>query len=145
MSRVELENALRTVPFLSTLGISVEDARPGKIVLRLPAVSANRNYAGVVQSGAVFSVGELAAAVAVQTHPNLVDVEALQQGARIHYVGTSAKDLTAHAEVTRETVDAARRDLDATGRAQIEVPVHVMDGHGHDVAELHGTFSLRYR
>ena len=145
MSHVELEKALQSVPFLAALGVRVEDARPGKVVLRLPAVDANRNFAGVVQSGAVFSVGELAAAVAVKTHPHLIDVELLQKGSRIRYHSTSSKDLTAHAEVTREQVEAVRRELDATGRAQLEVGVHVLDGHGNDVAELHGTFALRYR
>ncbi len=145
MSRQELEQTLQRVPFLATLGVRVEDAKPGAVVLRLPSTQGTRNYDGVICAAALFALGELAAAVALGTHPLLVDLEPLQKSTSIAYLGTSKKDVTAHAEVTHEMVDAIRRDLDAGRKAQTEVPVKIMDGHGVDVARISGVFGFRSR
>lgn len=145
MSRQELEKSLERVPFLSTLGVRVEEAKPGAVVLRLPSSHGNRNFDGVLDAAALFALGQVAATVALGTHPNLVDVEPLNKGSTIRYLGTSKKDVTAHAEITQEMVNAIRNALDAGGRSQIEVPVRIMDGHGDDVADLHSLFGFRYR
>ena len=145
MSRQELESTLQRVPFLATLGVRVEDVKPGEVVLRLPSVQGTRNYDGVIHAAAVFALGELAATVALTTHPLLVDVEPLQRGSTITYLGTSKKDVTAHAEVTSEMVEAIRQELDSGGKGGVEVPVKVMDGHGKDVARLTGVFGFRHR
>ncbi|MBW1876916.1 MAG: DUF4442 domain-containing protein [Deltaproteobacteria bacterium] len=145
MSRQELEKTLGRVPFLSTLGVRVEEVKPGAVVLRLPSTQGNRNFDGVIDAAAVFAVGQLAAAVALGTHPNLVDLEALQKGASIKYVGTSKKDITAHAEVTEEMVSAIRSALEGGEKGQVEMPVQVLDGHGDDVAELTALFGFRFK
>jgi len=145
MSRQELEKTLQRVPYLAALGVRVEEVKPGSVVLRLPSAQGTRNFDGVIHASAVFALGELAAAVALGTHPLLVDVEPLQKGSTIRYLSTSKKDVTAHAEVTREMVDAVRGALDAGGKAQVEVPVRVMDGHGEDVARLTGLFGFRFK
>ena len=145
MSRQDLERALAKVPFLAGLGVRVEEAKPGNVVLRLPSAQGSRNFDGVIHAAAVFALGELAAAVALGTHPLLVDVEPLQKGTTIRYLGTSKKDVTAHAEVTKEMVDAIRKALDGGNKAQAELPVRVMDGHGQDVAEVTGLFGFRFR
>lgn len=145
MSRQELEKSLGRVPFLSRLGVRVEDAAPGEIVLRLPSSQDNRNFEGTIHAGALFALGELAAAVALGTHPHLVDVEPLQKGSTVRYLGTSRKDVTAHAEVTPELVEAIREQLDSDAPAQCEVPVQILDGHGDDIAELTTVFGFRFR
>lgn len=145
MAHPQLEKALHSVPFLNALGVRVERARPGMVVLRVPCEDKTTNFDGVVHNGAVFSLGELAAGVALATHPNLVDVEPLAKGSRIKYLRTSRKDVTAHAEITAEVVELVRNGLDVAGHAQVEIPVHIMDGHGNDVAELHAIFGFRYR
>lgn len=145
MSRQDLEKTLQKVPFLAGLSVRVEEVKPGSVVLRLPSTQGNRNFDGAVHAAAVFALAELAAAVALGTHPHLVDVEPLAKGSNIRYLGVSRKDITAHAEVTKEIVDAIRSDLDGGNKAHIEIPVKVMDGHGADVASLTGLFGFRYR
>jgi acyl-coenzyme A thioesterase PaaI-like protein len=143
MSRVQLEQVLRTVPFISSLGIAVEEARPGQVVLRVPAASGNLSHGGVMHSGALFTVGELAAGVALGTHPRLASLTKLQKATRIEYIGTSGKDVTAHAMVTAEMITAIHNGLEREGRATVEVPVQLMDGHGKDVGEVVSVFTFK--
>lgn len=145
MSRQVLEDTLKQVPFLAALGVTVEDAKPGDVVLRLPSTAHNHDFEGALAMGAVSSLGGLAAAVALLTHPNLVDVEPLQKGATVRYLKASTKDVTAHATVTPELVEAIRRALDAGADGTTELPVKVLDGHGEDVAEITGIFGFRWR
>jgi uncharacterized protein (TIGR00369 family) len=143
MSRVQLESVLKTVPFVDTLGVSVEEARPGQVVLRLPMKPGNLAHGGVLHTGAMFAVGELAASVALGTHPRLASLKRLQKATRIEYLAPSTKDTTAHAMVTAEMVQAITSALDRDGKAQVEIPVQLMDGHGTDVGEVVALFTFR--
>ena len=137
MSLAQLDQALQAVPFVATLGVRVEEARPGHVVLRLPHSPGICNHVGAIHSAAVFAVGELAGAVALGTHPELGTTKHLQKSTKIKYYLPSTKDITAHATVTPEMVDAARRG------SSIELAIKVLDGHGQDVAELATRFAFK--
>ncbi|MEQ1503691.1 MAG: DUF4442 domain-containing protein [Myxococcota bacterium] len=139
-----LDQALRSVPMLQTLGIRAEEARPGHLVLRLPYGTGVTNHAGAIHTSAIFAVGELAAAVALATHPELAGYVQLQKSTKIKYYASSQHDVTAHARITAEMVVAAV-DQVAGGSTRLDVPVQVFDGHGSDVAELISRFTLRMR
>ncbi len=144
MSLAVIDQALRGVPYVASLGIRVEEARAGHVVLRIPYGKNVTNHAGAISTGAIFSVGELSAAVVLATHPFLGPLISLQKSARIKYFVPATKDVTAHATVTSEMVRVVGEGL-TSGMAQIEVPVKVLDGHGTDVAELLCTFTVRER
>jgi len=139
-----LDQTLKTVPMLATLGIRAEEARTGHLVLRLPISPAVTNHAGAIHSAGVFAVGELAAAVVLATHPELANLLHLQKSTKIKYFLPSTKDVTAHATLTDEMLAAVKQGLSA-GEARLEVPVKVLDGHGKDVAELVSNFAFRRR
>ena len=142
MSIAVLNKALKSVPFHKMLNISVEETKPGHVVLRLAYNDQNTNHSGTLHSAAVFAVGELAATVALGTHPELSQLQHLQKCTKIKYILPSSKDITAHATVTEEMVQAIQNSL-ASGNAQVEIPVKVLDGHGTDVAELMGIYAFR--
>ena len=139
-----LDQTLRTVPMLSTLGIRAEEARTGHLVLRLPLSEGVTNHVGSIHSAAIFAVGELAAAVVLGTHPELSTLLHLQKSTKIKYYLPSNQDVTAHAEITSEMLDSIHERV-ATGAADIEIPVKVLDGHGRDIAELISHFAFRRR
>lgn len=144
MSLVELDRALRQVPFIATMGVRVEEARPGHLVLRLPYDKRVTNHAGALHTAAIFACGELAAAVVLATHPELGQHAHLLKSTKIKYFLPSSKDVTAHATVTDEMVAAVIDGL-KTGNASMELPIKVLDGHGNDVAELAAHFAFRKR
>lgn len=129
---------------LSTLGIRAEEARTGHLVLRLPHGPHVTNAAGAIHSAAIFAVGELAAAVVLATHRELAGLAHLQKSTKIKYYLPSTQDVTAHATLTVEMLQAVRDAL-PSGAARLEVPVKVLDGHGRDVAEVVTHFALRKR
>ena len=138
-----LDRTLRSVPMLSTLGIRAEEARTGHLVLRLPMSDAVKNAAGCIHNAAIFAVGELAATVALGTHPELAGLLHLQKSSRVKYYRPSSQDVTAHATVTAEMVAAIRAGLPAA--ASVEVPVRVLDSVGRDVAEVRTHVAFRPR
>lgn len=129
---------------LTTLGIRAEEARTGHLVLRLPYGPGVTNHAGAIHTGAIFAVGELAAAVVLGTHPELARFVQLQKSTKIKYYAASHKDVTAHARVTPEMLSAILDEVE-TGSARVDVPVQVLDGHGADVADLVSRFTFRAR
>lgn len=139
-----LDQTLRTVPFLSTLGVRVEEARTGHIVLRLPISNGTQTHNGALHTAAVFAVGELAAAVVLGTHPMLAGFSHLQKSTKIKYFLPASKDVTAHATLTSEMSEALQKQLDG-GFGTLELPVKVLDGHGNDVAHLACHFAFKAR
>lgn len=144
MSVAELDRALRQVPFIGTIGVRVEEARPGHLVLRLPYDKKVTNHAGALHTAAIFACGELAAAVALATHPELGRHAHLLKSTKIKYFLPSSKDVTAHVTIGEELVTSVL-DTIHTGTATIEVPIKILDGHGNDISELACNFSFRRR
>ena len=98
----QLEAALRSVPYLATLGVRVEDARPGTVVLRLPASDAIRAHGGSLHNAAVFAVAEnypelKANENFLSLQDDLAEVEDQIQAARRYYNGT-VRDLNIQVE-----------------------------------------------
>lgn len=139
----QLEKILRSVPYLETLDIRVEEAKPGLAVLRLPSRDAVQGHGGTVHTGAIFGIGEVAAGVAVGTHPELASRPHLAQRSGVRYIAAASGDVTAHARVTPEMVDAVKRQLEEKGQATLDVSARIMDGHGTDVAEVVAVFAFR--
>ena len=142
MSTTVLEQTLRTVPFVAQLGIRVEEAGPGHAVLRMPFADAVTQHGGALHTGAIFTLGELAAGVAVGTHPELGRMVHLRKSVKIKYFLQATADVTAHAAVAPEAA-AAVHAAPAGSTPRVDLPVKVLDGHGHDVAELIVSFAFR--
>ena len=145
MSFQALVEALKSVPYLATLGITVEEARPGSAVLRLPAAESNQDHAGGLHTATLFAVGEAAAGVAVGTSPRLVGITHLQKAAGIKYLARAKGDLTAHAALPTEVVDGILSDLESGDRTQADVVVRLMDGYGKDVGEVVAVYTFLKR
>lgn len=143
MSFQALVDALQSVPYLATLGITVQEARPGSAVLRLPAAEHNRDHAEGLHTAALFAVGEAAAGVAAGTVPKLAHTTRLQKASGIKYLARAKGDVTAHAELPAEAIDGVLADLAERDRTQSEVVVRIMDGYGTDVAEVVTIFTFR--
>jgi len=99
MSRADLEAALNSVPFLAPIGVGVADASAGEVTLRVPADKRTRDFEGHVASGALFVVGELAATLALASHPAMAGRAVRRRHASIEYAGVTTRPLLAVARV----------------------------------------------
>ena len=134
MSHAALDEALHQVPFIAHMAVRVEEAKPGSVVLRLPVNDANRATDQTLYSAAVFAVAELAALVVVGTHPRLHSYTTELLTSSIRYQARSTTDVTAHAELQPEQVQAIVEEVHHGGKGEAEVTVPVLNGHGDDVA-----------
>jgi len=99
MPHPDLEAALASVPFLAPIGVGVAEASTGRIVLKIPADKRTRDFEGNVASGALFVVGELAATLALASHPDMVGRVVRRKHASIEYANATNRPLLAVAEV----------------------------------------------
>ncbi|MFT5458724.1 MAG: acyl-coenzyme A thioesterase PaaI-like protein [Myxococcota bacterium] len=143
MSVPSLESALRSVPFLATAGVRVEDARTGRVVLRLPFAEGMLAHGGTLHVGALFGLAETAAAVAIATHPSLTGHRVRQKSAKVKYYALAERDVTAHAEIHAEELATAMDDLGDGVETTIEIVTRVFDSHGTDIAEVSSRFVLQ--
>lgn len=120
MSHAELEAALHEVPFLAPIGVSVAGASAGRIVLRIPADKRTRDFEGHVASGAQFIVGELAATLALASHPAIAGRAVRRTHAEITYETTTTRPLLVTAEV-RTLPDLAADE------PEVSIWAHLMD------------------
>lgn len=138
MAAHDLDRLLAAVPFLAPLGMSVERADPGEIVLRLPADKRTRDFHGHVASAALFAAGELAATVALGTHPALAGRPVRRRHARIDYVGVTTRAVRARARLDGGT-------LPPEGPAAVDVRAELLDRNDAIVAVVIATFSVGER
>lgn len=143
MSVKALNNALRSVPYLAALGITVEQARPGRVSLKLPMGEHVRDHAGGLHSGAVFAVGEAAAGVAIGTHPALAELVSLQKATGIKYLARASTDITASAALNQAFVDQVQSAVRSQGRTEADVVVALYDNRGQKVAEIVAVYTFR--
>ena len=134
MAHAALEAALRQVPFIENIGVRVEDAKPGTVVLRLPYYESNCGTDATLYGAAVFAVAELAALVVVGTHPRLHGHKTELLTSSIRYQALAVGDVTAHADLQPEQVQALVEEIQHAGRGEAEITVPVMNGHGEDIA-----------
>ena len=139
----ELEQALRTVPFLHTLGVVVESAEPGDVAVRLPKTLAVTDTRGGVHSAALFAIGELAAGIAVGTHPRLGGLIHLQKASRIRYLVSCDTDATVAASLSEDLLGHLEMQLAHGGKGQLEIGVAIRDAAATVVAELVVLFAFR--
>ena len=134
MSHSALDDALHQVPFIEHMGVRVEEAKPGSVVLRLPKNGYNCATDDTLYSAAVFAVAELSALVVVGTHPRLHAWTTELLTSSIRYQARASSDVTAHAELQPEQIQAIVEEVHHGGKGEAEVSVSVLDGYGNDIA-----------
>lgn len=140
-----LEEALRRVPFVASLDLRIEDAAPGRVVVRVPRRLELTNVDGALHGAAVSAACEIAAAVAVGTEPTLARLPTTLRSTRGAYLYAARTDVTCHATVSAEQASAVVRALGVEERAVLEVPVRALDGHGTEVVGFTAVFVVRAR
>ena len=144
MSTPNLEKAISAVPLINALGgVSVVSATPGAVSLALNAGPAIQNHAGQAHTAALFALGELAAGVVLQTHPELAGLQQLQRASGIRYLRPCATPPTAIANVTEPVLTNIQDSIARDGQAKVEMIVSLVDGTDTEVAEVVAVFSIK--
>ncbi len=114
------------VPFVRTIGISVDKIRPGHCTATLPSVPAVHNHLGTAHAGAVYTLGETASggvvlSIFADQMPGIFI--ALKTGTATHAKAREG-DVLATARLAEGAEPAAiRAQYDETGKVDFDVVV----------------------
>ncbi len=131
------------VPFISTVGIVLDEIGIGSARATLPARQEVQNHMGTAHAGAVYTLGESASGGVVLSlfADQLPRVFIALKSSNVAHKKAAAGDVVATARLN-EAPKAIRARYDETGKSDFEVPV---DLHVGDVLTAEITFTWAVR
>jgi hypothetical protein len=132
------------MPFPSLIGVRVKELSRGRAVLELPDDPKVHNHVGGAHAGALFGLGESAAALAVVTTfaDLLGDHVPLVKGAEIAYASLLSGPAYAEANFTADEA-GARESLKVRGRATFPVEIVFRDSAGTETARMTAQMAMK--
>jgi acyl-coenzyme A thioesterase PaaI-like protein len=133
---------LAKIPYTNTLGLTLDRVVDGEVQMTLPDGDANRNLAGTVHAGLLYTFGETLAGVAA-------GLETLEQAfpfarrAEIHYRRPARGTLHGTARVESSDVQRVLDVLARDGRSELTVRARLSGDDGETVAEVDVDYAFR--
>jgi acyl-coenzyme A thioesterase PaaI-like protein len=133
---------LAKIPYTNTLGLTLDRVVDGEVQMTLPDGDANRNLAGTVHAGLLYTFGETLAGVAA-------GLETLEQAfpfarrAEIHYRRPARGTLHGTARVESSDVRRVLDELARDGRSELTVRARLSGDDGETVAEVDVDYAFR--
>jgi acyl-coenzyme A thioesterase PaaI-like protein len=134
--------ALSQIPYTNELALTLDRVEGGKVEMTLPDGEANRNMAGTVHAGLLYTFGETLAGVAA-------GLETLEQAfpfarrAEIRYLRPGLGTLRGTAEVGRRDLERVLEELARDGRSELTVRATISGEDGKVVAEVDVDYAFR--
>jgi thioesterase domain-containing protein len=129
-------------PLVKHIGIEVESAHDGGVILRAP-FEPNSNFKGTAFGGSLFCVAVLAgwAWVTRDLEAHGLGADAVIQESTIRYLAPLQSELRARLKSPpRDEADRFRKMLVRAGRGRIRLHVDILDGKSH-ATEFDGVFA----
>jgi len=133
---------LAKIPYTNTLGLTLDRVVDGEVHMTLPDGDANRNLAGTVHAGLLYTFGETLAGVAA-------GLETLEQAfpfarrAEIHYRRPALGAVHGTARVEPREIERVKEELARKGRSELTVHARLAGDDGKTVAEVDVDYAFR--
>ena len=133
---------LAKIPYTSKQGMTLDRVVDGEVRMTLPDGDANRNLAGTVHAGLLYTFGETLAGVAA-------GLETLEQAfpfarrAEIHYRRPARGAVHGTARVEPHEIRRVLDDLAREGRSELTVRARLVGDDGETVAEVDVDYAFR--
>lgn len=131
------KQAIEAVPFARHTGVVALEAGRGTSLAQLKQRPEVSNHVGTVHAAALFALGEAASGIAMAgaVAPLILAVRPVVAEARIQYLKPAQGTISAQGQV-REEPDALVKQLQAEGKARLNVDVTLRDEQGTIVGEM---------
>jgi len=130
------------LPFIKRLGVTVLEAAPGTVTLKLP-LAGNENHLGIIYAGSLFSLAELTGgAISLSTF----DVEKFYPVAKelsIRYWKPATSDVTVKVTLAPEELGRMKQEVETTGKTEFIVEPQLTAETGVVVATTKATYQIR--
>jgi acyl-coenzyme A thioesterase PaaI-like protein len=133
---------LAKIPYTNELGLTLDRVVDGEVQMTLPDRDANRNLAGTVHAGLLYTFGETLAGVAA-------GLETLEQAfpfarrAEIHYRRPARGAVHGTARVDPSEIARVLAELAREGRSELTVRARLAGDDGETVAEVAVDYAFR--
>ncbi|MCP4039122.1 MAG: PaaI family thioesterase [bacterium] len=138
----EMRATLDKIPYTNELGITLDRVDDGAVQMTLPDAASNRNLAGTVHAGLLFTFGETLAGVAAGMQ-TLERAFPFARGAQIAYRRPARGAVRGVARVSQQDIDRILDELDREGRSELEVRAELAGEDGEVVAEVNVDYAFR--
>jgi len=133
---------LAKIPYTNDLGMTLDRVVDGEVQMSLPDGDANRNLAGTVHAGLLFTFGETLAGVAA-------GLETLEQAfpfarrAEVRYLRPARGAVRGTARVEPSEIQRVLDELARDGRSELTVCARLSGADGKTVAEVDVDYAFR--
>jgi acyl-coenzyme A thioesterase PaaI-like protein len=138
----EMRATLAKIPYTNELGLTLDRVIEGEVQMTLPDGEANRNLAGTVHAGLLYTFGETLAGVAA-------GLETLEQAfpfarrAEIRYRRPALGSVHGTARVEPHEIERVLAELARDGRSELTVRARLSGDDGEIVAEVDVDYAFR--
>jgi len=133
---------LAKIPYTNTLGLTLDRVVDGEVQMTLPDCDANRNLAGTVHAGLLYTFGETLAGVAAGLE-TLDQAFPFARRAEIHYRRPARGTVRGTARVEPSDVQRVLNELARDGRSELTVRARLSGDDGETVAEVDVDYAFR--
>ncbi len=133
---------LDKIPYTNDLGMTLDRAADGGVEMTLPDREANRNLAGTVHAGLLFTFGETVAGVAAGMQ-TLERAFPFARGAEISFRRPARGLVRGVARVSKEDTERIVDELERNGRSELKVRAELLGEDDKVVAEVDVDYAFR--
>jgi acyl-coenzyme A thioesterase PaaI-like protein len=133
---------LAKIPYTSELGLTLDHIADGEVRMTLPDGGANRNLAGTVHAGLLYTFGETLAGVAAGLE-TLEQALPLARRAEIRYLRPARGAVHGSARVAPSEIQRVLDELARDGRSELTVCARLAGDDGKTVAEVDVDYAFR--
>ena len=133
---------LATIPYTDGLGLTLDRVADGEVQMTLPDGEANRNLAGTVHAGLLYTFGETLAGVAAGLE-TLEKAFPFARRGEIRYRRPARGAVHGTARVTADEIRRVLDELAREGRSELTVHARLAGDDGETVAEMDVDYAFR--
>ncbi len=133
---------LAKIPYTNELGLTLDRVEEGEVQMTLPDRETNRNLAGTVHAGLLYTFGETLAGVAAGLE-TLDKAFPFARSAQIHYRRPATGIVRGTARVEARDVERVLGELAREGRSELTVRAQLARDDGELVAEVKVDYAFR--
>ena len=133
---------LAKIPYTSDLGMTLDRVVDGEVEMTLPDGEANRNLAGTVHAGLLYTFGETLAGVAAGLE-TLEHAFPFARRAEIRYRRPARGSVHGRARVEPREIERVLDELARNGRSELTVHARLSGDDGETLAEVDVAYAFR--
>lgn len=130
------------IPASRRLDIEILEAESGHAVGLMP-LAGNENHLGTMYAGSLFVLAEITAGALAMATIDFDRLVPIVRDMNISYHAPARTPVRAYADLRAEVLRAAEASVEQTGRAVIELAIHLRDEESTLVATARGSFDVR--